>query len=197
MHVCVVNDGGAMAAFQVLHTNPPIKPLHTTRSLCALSCCCVLLKARSRYEVDEDVGIFSIHPTHPLSVIVVNSSQLNMPWAAHIVVSQGGFPSICHNELCNIAADLLSEVCPNVGVKPSLQPVMRNNYPTEWQIEKMVLNSIPLLRVFKEIIGNVHFLMSGYSTPLHRATTNPHSLSAIERIRWREGHVIDGSVNRA
>ena len=37
--------------------------------------------------------------------------------------SHGGFPSIHHNELRDITAGLLSEVCHNVGTEPSLQPV--------------------------------------------------------------------------
>ena len=35
----------------------------------------------------------------------------------------GGFPSIRHNELHDITAALLSEVCHNVSVKPNLQPL--------------------------------------------------------------------------
>ena len=37
--------------------------------------------------------------------------------------SHGGFPSIRHNELRDITAELLSEVCHNVGTEPSLQPI--------------------------------------------------------------------------
>ena len=36
---------------------------------------------------------------------------------------RGGFPSIRHNEIRNITADLLNEVCHSVGIEPSLQPV--------------------------------------------------------------------------
>ena len=36
---------------------------------------------------------------------------------------RGGFPSIRHNEIRDVTADLLSEVCHNVGIEPSLQPV--------------------------------------------------------------------------
>ena len=36
---------------------------------------------------------------------------------------RGGFPSIRHNEICDITADLLSEVCHNVGTEPCLQPI--------------------------------------------------------------------------
>ena len=37
--------------------------------------------------------------------------------------SHGGYPSICHNELRDITAELMSKVCHNVGIEPSLQPV--------------------------------------------------------------------------
>ena len=37
--------------------------------------------------------------------------------------SHGGFPSIRHNELRDITAELMSEVCHNVGTKPPLQPI--------------------------------------------------------------------------
>ena len=36
---------------------------------------------------------------------------------------RGGFPSIRHNEIRDITADLMSEVCHGVGKEPSLQPV--------------------------------------------------------------------------
>ena len=35
----------------------------------------------------------------------------------------GGFPSICHNELRDITAELMTEVCHNVGTEPTLQPI--------------------------------------------------------------------------
>ena len=37
--------------------------------------------------------------------------------------SRGGFPSIRHNELRDITAKLLTEVCSGVGTEPSLQPI--------------------------------------------------------------------------
>ena len=35
----------------------------------------------------------------------------------------GEFPSILHNEVCNLIASLLSEVCCDVGVEPALLPL--------------------------------------------------------------------------
>ena len=40
-----------------------------------------------------------------------------------LICSRGGFPSICHNELRDITAGLLTEVCHNVGTEPRLQPL--------------------------------------------------------------------------
>ena len=36
---------------------------------------------------------------------------------------RGGFPSLCHNELRDITASLMKEVCHNVTIKPILQPL--------------------------------------------------------------------------
>ena len=36
---------------------------------------------------------------------------------------KGGFPSIRHNETCDLTAGLLTEVCHEVEVEPHLQPV--------------------------------------------------------------------------
>ena len=35
----------------------------------------------------------------------------------------GGFPTICHNEIRDLTASLLSEVCHNVAIEPHLQPL--------------------------------------------------------------------------
>ena len=35
----------------------------------------------------------------------------------------GGFPTIRHNEIRNLTASMLSEVCHNVAIEPHLQPL--------------------------------------------------------------------------
>ena len=40
-----------------------------------------------------------------------------------IICSKGGFPTIRHNELRDVTASLLSEVCHNVATEPRLQPL--------------------------------------------------------------------------
>ena len=39
----------------------------------------------------------------------------------------GGFPTICHNEICNITASLLTGTCHNVATEPLLQPLTGEN----------------------------------------------------------------------
>ena len=39
--------------------------------------------------------------------------------------AQGGFPSIRHNEIRNLTATLLTEVCHDVCIEPGLQPIPR------------------------------------------------------------------------
>ena len=51
----------------------------------------------------------------------------------------GSFPSIRHNELRDITATLLSEVCSNVRTKLPLQPCLENNSITHLLMLKMVL----------------------------------------------------------
>lgn len=51
------------------------------------------------------------------------SVELNSPYSILSIAPRGGFPSIRHNEIRDITADLLSEVCHNVGTEPCLQPV--------------------------------------------------------------------------
>ena len=40
-----------------------------------------------------------------------------------LTCSHGGYPTICHNEIRDFTAQLMSEVCPNVATEPTLQPV--------------------------------------------------------------------------
>ena len=43
---------------------------------------------------------------------------------------KGGFPSLRHNEISDITADLVSEVCHNVCTEPVLKPLLGKSLPT-------------------------------------------------------------------
>ena len=58
-----------------------------------------------------------------------NSTSQTCNCGAHFTVNHamichmGGFPTICHNEIRDITASLLTEVCNNVATEPLLQPL--------------------------------------------------------------------------
>ena len=41
---------------------------------------------------------------------------------------KGGFPTIIHNEICDLTASLLTEVCHEVQVEPTLQPISGGHF---------------------------------------------------------------------
>ena len=59
-------------------------------------------------------------------------------------LSLGGFPSIRRNELCDITASLLTEVCHAVGTEPCLQPLSGEQlkYKTANDTDEACLNMV-------------------------------------------------------
>ena len=51
----------------------------------------------------------------------------------------GGYPTLRHNEIRDITAQLMSEVCPNVATEPTLQPVTNEHFFTALQTLRPVL----------------------------------------------------------
>ena len=113
----------------------------------------------------------------------------------------GGFPSIRHNEVRDLTASLLSEVCSDVGVEPALQPL--DGEPLQFTtantaIVKMVPVLMLLPGIFGVEIGSVRFSMSGFLTLLRALIFAPncpdvtsfmnvkkdgHMMSVLERLR--------------
>ena len=60
---------------------------------------------------------------HLLPSHCVCSQRLTIEHA--LSCSRGGFPSIRHNEIRDLTADLMTEVCYGVGTEPGLQPVTK------------------------------------------------------------------------
>ena len=83
---------------------------------------------------------------------------------------RGGFPSIRHNEIRDITAHLLTEVCHGVGTEPHLQPVTdeRLSHRTANREDGPALTSSQ--RTFGEETGSGHTSTSGYSIPFPALT---------------------------
>ena len=66
------------------------------------------------------LGMVGNHLCYHQVVFVESDLLLSMLWDVHV---HGGYPSIRHNELRDITAELLTEVCHSVGIEPTLQPL--------------------------------------------------------------------------
>ena len=77
----------------------------------------------------------------------------------------GGFPTIRHNEIRDITAHLMSDVCYNVGIEPPLQSV--TNETTDLPMLKKGHALTSRRRGFGETVDNVHFFTYGFSTHSH------------------------------
>ena len=98
--------------------------------------------------------------------------------------SRGGFPSIRHNEIRDITADLLSEVCHNVGTEPGLQHVTEEQLTHRSANREDGLDWTLWPRVSGEEIGSAHSLTYGCSTLLRKATVLS-CLNATAETKWR------------
>ena len=63
-------------------------------------------------------------PNLPEKCGCVQSMSVDHAFICH----KGGYPSICHNEIRDLTAALLSEVCPNTSTEPSRQPLGDENF---------------------------------------------------------------------
>ena len=72
----------------------------------------------------------------------------------------GAFPTIRHNEICDLTAKLMTEVCPDVCAEPQLKPLTGENlsYATANK-EKILLDLISKQVVFWDHGNSVPILM--------------------------------------
>ena len=104
----------------------------------------------------------------------------------------GGFPTICHNEDCDITASLLSEVCSNVTVKPPLQPL------TEEQLQMRSASSDPNAHLDLPVVSVCHFEKAFFDVQVfnHFAQSNAEtSLPEMSHHHIRERK--RGNMNNA
>ena len=86
----------------------------------------------------------------------------------------GGFPIIRHNEIRDITASLMTEVCHSVSVEPLLQPLTREQLSTKSAITTDEARAdIQARGAFGEIGSNRHSLMSRFLTRMPKPTMTP------------------------
>ena len=104
-----------------------------------------------------------------------------------------------HNEIRDMTATLMSEVCHNVKIELGLQPVtgeqfehslcsnccVQSRLAVGQPIARMVLVWTLSHKAFGEEIDRVHFLMLGYLTHTHLAIATPPRPNAIELEKKR------------
>ena len=78
----------------------------------------------------------------------------------------GGIPIIRHNEIRDITATMLTEICHNVSTEPPLQPLTSESFAHR------SANTEPNARLDIRARGfwKTHFSMLGFFTPTRRAT---------------------------
>jgi len=105
--------------------------------------------------------------------------------------SYGGFPSIRHNEIRDLTASLLSEVCSDVGVEPALQPV--EGEPMQFATANGE-DGARLDVVSRDFWGRNRqhaFLMSGCSTLLRTPISVPNCPDVTSHMNVRsDGYMI-------
>ena len=101
--------------------------------------------------------------------------------------SMGGFPTIRHNEIRDFTANAMSEACHDVCIEPPLQALTTEPLPMPPPTE----TTEPVWTFGHRASGmtdtDVHFLMSGYSTPTHHLTGTCSSAQFIVDMRRRRG----------
>ena len=101
--------------------------------------------------------------------------------------SHGGFPALRHNDIRDITAKCLSEVCHNVAVEPELQPL------TGQRLQLRTANSEEGAQLDVSAQGfwgrgiNVQFLMLGFLTHTHQAIASPPKPLCTEDTRMKRG----------
>ena len=92
----------------------------------------------------------------------------------------GGFPSIHHNEIRDLTANLMTEVCHNVSIEPHLQPITGETFPAMTANTEDGARSDIAADVFGVVDLNGHFLMSEFSIRMP-LLTDSHTVQLLSK----------------
>jgi len=111
----------------------------------------------------------------------------------------GSFPTIHHNEVCDLTATLLTEVCHNVVTEPALQPITTETFPYSTVNTSDDAHFNVMARGFW-CRGQDAFLMSGYSIqmlPVIVLLVLPLHITAIRMQRSGNMATVPEKLNMA
>ena len=98
----------------------------------------------------------------------------------------GGYPTLCDNEIRNFTANLLSEVCHNVTIEPTLQPVTRETFKLASAITDIGARSDLSANGFCGGHFEKNFFMSEFLTHLLHLTPHQHPLLATANMKKKK-----------
>ena len=99
-----------------------------------------------------------------------------------IICPMGGFPTIHHNDIRDITASLLNEVCHNVATKPPLHPLTSETFLLH--SANVADGAHPDFHA-STFGSNTHSLTNGFFTLTHPATVPPHWQLKTRRMRLK------------
>ena len=109
--------------------------------------------------------------------------------------SYGGFPSIRHNEIRDLTAHLMSEVCHNVGIEPELQPLTGERlHFRSVNVEDGDRLDVRAARASGVLIDRVHFFDVRVFNPLAPTYQNLSLASSYRRNEQEKRRAYDQRV---
>ena len=100
---------------------------------------------------------------------------------------KGALPSIRHDRIKDITAQLLIEVCPNVAIEPTLQPLTRERFSLRsTNVENKARLDIKSQEFWNKSRSSTFFDVR-LSIPLHPSTTNQQQQLATGSTKWKSG----------
>ena len=110
-----------------------------------------------------------------------------LPRTRQRAMENGAMPSIRHNPVRDITAQLLTEVCPKVGVERTFKPLNGESFPFRSTNTEDGARLDIKPQKFGTKANNQHSLMSEYSIPLQPQIVHPPLTHATEGTNVRRG----------
>ena len=109
---------------------------------------------------------------------------------------KGALPSIRHNHIRDITANFLTEVCPNVCIEPTLQPLTGESFPLHTTNTEEGARLDIKAKIFWDNSQKSTFLMSESSIHLPPLTPQPPQIPLTEDTKRRKEESTNNESTR-